>query len=60
MTLDLGGKGFVWFAVTAVDPAHDRPLAEVKTEVLAAWTTEETRKRLVYRTRTTESKESVR
>lgn len=45
-TLDLGGKGFVWFAVTAVDPAHDRPLAEVKTEVLAAWKAEETRKRL--------------
>ena len=45
-TLDLGGKGFAWFAVTAVDPAHDRPLTEVKTEALAAWKTEEVRKRL--------------
>ena len=45
-TLDLGGKGFVWYAVTAVAPAHDRPLAEVRDRVLAAWTTEEIRKRL--------------
>ena len=45
-TLDLGGKGFVWFAVTSVAPAHDRPLAGVKTEVLAAWKAEEVRKRL--------------
>ena len=45
-TLDLGGKGFAWYAVTAVDPAHDRPLAEVKDRVLAAWKAEEIRKRL--------------
>ena len=45
-TLDLGGKGFAWFAVTAVDPTHDRPLAEVKTEALAAWKAEEVSKRL--------------
>jgi len=45
-TLDLGGKGFVWFAVTAVTPAHDRPIAEVRDQVLAAWRTEEVRKRL--------------
>lgn len=51
-TLDLGGKGFVWYAVTAVDPAHDRPLAEVKTEVLAAWTAEETAKRLAEAAKT--------
>ncbi len=46
-TLDLGGKGFVWYAVTAVAPAHDRPLAEVRDRVLGAWKTEEIRKRLV-------------
>jgi peptidyl-prolyl cis-trans isomerase D len=45
-TLDLGGKGFVWYSVTAVDPAHDRPLAEVKDRVIAAWKAEEIRKRL--------------
>ncbi|MDK9695981.1 MAG: SurA N-terminal domain-containing protein [Siculibacillus sp.] len=45
-TLDLGGKGFVWYAVTAVDPAHDRSLAEVRDRVVAAWRTEEVRKRL--------------
>lgn len=44
--LDLGGKGFVWYAVTGVAPAHDRPLAEVKDAVVAAWRTEEIRKRL--------------
>ena len=45
-TLDLGGKGFVWFALTAVDAARDRALAEVKDKVLDAWKAEETRKRL--------------
>lgn len=45
-TLDLGGKGFVWYSVTAVDPAHDLPLAEVEERVLTAWKAEEIRKRL--------------
>jgi peptidyl-prolyl cis-trans isomerase D len=45
-TLDLGGKGFVWYAVTAVDPAHDQPLDAVKDRVLVAWKSEEIRKRL--------------
>ncbi len=45
-TLDLGGKGFMWYVVTSVVPAHDRPLAEVKDRVLAAWRTEADAKRL--------------
>ncbi len=44
--LDLGGHGFMWYAVTAIAPAHDRPLTEVKDRVLAAWKAEETAKRL--------------
>ncbi len=31
------GDGIVWFGVTAIDPAHDRPLEEVKDKVIAAW-----------------------
>ncbi|WP_165498237.1 peptidylprolyl isomerase [Siculibacillus lacustris] len=45
-TLDLGGHGFLWYAVTAVAPAHDRPLAEVHDRVVAAWTAEADAKRL--------------
>lgn len=44
--LDLGGKGFLWYAVTAIDPAHDQTLDRVRDRVLAAWTAEETAKRL--------------
>ena len=35
-----------WFEVAAVEPAHPRTLAEVKTEVETAWRKEETAKRL--------------
>ncbi|SHF94933.1 peptidyl-prolyl cis-trans isomerase D [Kaistia soli DSM 19436] len=31
------GDGVVWYAVTSIDPAHDRPLDEVKDKVAAAW-----------------------
>ena len=31
------GDGVVWYAVTSIDPAHDRPLEEVKDKVAAAW-----------------------
>ncbi|MFC7400323.1 SurA N-terminal domain-containing protein [Chelatococcus sp. GCM10030263] len=29
--------GYVWYDVTGVEPAHDRPLAEVRDDVLARW-----------------------
>ena len=29
--------GYIWFDVQGITPAHDRPLAEVKDKVLAAW-----------------------
>ena len=29
--------GFVWFAVTKIDPAHDRALDDVRDKVAAAW-----------------------
>ena len=44
--IDLGGHGFMWYAVTAIDPAHDRPLDEVRDRVLAAWTAEKTAEKL--------------
>ena len=31
------GDGIIWYSVAAIDPAHDRPLDEVKDKVLAAW-----------------------
>ncbi len=31
------GDGIVWYSVAAIDPAHDRPLDEVKDKVIAAW-----------------------
>ena len=39
-------KGYVWFSVTKVDPAHDRGFDEVKDKVAATWRAEETAKRL--------------
>lgn len=44
--IDLGGHGFMWYAVTSIDPAHDQTLAEVHDRVLAAWKAEETARRL--------------
>ncbi|SDR47256.1 peptidyl-prolyl cis-trans isomerase D [Rhizobiales bacterium GAS113] len=35
--VSLRNGGFVWFDVAKIDPAHDRPLAEVRNEVLNAW-----------------------
>jgi len=39
-------RGYIWFAVTKIDPAHDRGFDEVKDKVAAAWRAEETAKRL--------------
>lgn len=33
------GDATIWFAVTSIDPARDRPLDEVKDKVIAAWKT---------------------
>ncbi|GGD25172.1 SurA N-terminal domain-containing protein [Aureimonas glaciei] len=42
----IGTTGFVFFDVTKVDPAHERPLAEVRDRVVTDWKTEETRRLL--------------
>lgn len=38
--------GFVWYDVTKIDPAHDKPLDEVKDAVKDGWTAAEVAKRL--------------
>ncbi len=38
--------GYVWFDVTGIDAAHDKPLGEVEDGVKAGWTAAETSKRL--------------
>ena len=38
--------GFVWYAVAAITPAHDRTLDEVKQQVAARWRADETAARL--------------
>jgi peptidyl-prolyl cis-trans isomerase D len=44
--IQLGDNGYIWYAVTKIDPARDRSFAEAKADVLKAWRGEETRKRL--------------
>jgi len=41
--------GYVWFAVTKVDPAHDRTFEEAKPEVEAQWRAEQVDKALAAR-----------
>jgi peptidyl-prolyl cis-trans isomerase D len=43
--------GYVWFDVTGIEPARDKPLAEVRDAVIAQWRTEEAGKRLAQRAR---------
>ncbi len=38
--------GMTWFEVAAVDPARPKPLAEVKAQVVAAWTEQEITRKL--------------
>jgi peptidyl-prolyl cis-trans isomerase D len=40
------GRGFIWYDVAKVAPARERPLTEVNDKAVAAWTVEETDKRL--------------
>ncbi|MEA3027309.1 MAG: peptidyl-prolyl cis-trans isomerase [Alphaproteobacteria bacterium] len=41
-----GNGGYVWFDVDAITPARDRPLAEVKDQVVARWRDDEIATRL--------------
>lgn len=43
--------GYVWFDVAGIEPARDKPLAEVRDAVAAQWRTEETARRLAQRGR---------
>lgn len=38
--VQVGSRGFAWYAVEKVTPARDRPLDEVRDQVVAAWTDE--------------------
>jgi peptidyl-prolyl cis-trans isomerase D len=44
--LRTGNGGYVWYDVTAIEPARDRPLAEVKADVERLWRQEQITKRL--------------
>ncbi len=43
--------GYVWYDVTKVDPAHDKPLAEVRDAVVAQWKADEVARRLAAKAR---------
>ncbi|MER2269431.1 peptidylprolyl isomerase [Methylobacterium oxalidis] len=43
--------GYVWFDVTKIDPAHDKPLAEVRDQAVAGWKTAEVTHRLGVKAR---------
>ncbi|HMO28420.1 SurA N-terminal domain-containing protein [Enterovirga sp.] len=42
--------GYVWFDVTGIDPARDRPLAEVRDQVVAEWRKAEVARLLAEKT----------
>ena len=44
--LQTADNGYVWFAVTKIDPAHDRTFEEAKPEVEAQWRAEQVDKAL--------------
>lgn len=48
--LPIPAGGYIWFDVGGITPAHDRTLAEVKTEVEAHWRNDEIAKRLKAKT----------
>lgn len=43
--------GYVWFDVTKIEPAHDKPLADVSAEVAQGWKAAEIAKRLTAKGR---------
>lgn len=44
--ISIGSAQTVWFDVLAINPAHDRPLEEVRDRVVAAWKADQRRERL--------------
>lgn len=44
--IELGDRGFLWYEVSEVIPERDRTLDEVREKVVAAWTADETAKRV--------------
>ena len=47
--INIGSVGFLFYEVDAVTPARDRPLEEVRDEVVADWTEREANQRLAAR-----------
>ena len=45
----VGTNGYIWYEVNSIKPAHDRTLDEVRAEVVANWTAEQTKIRLAAR-----------
>jgi len=45
-TVTTKDHGYIWYEVARIDPAHDRPLGEVRADVERAWRADETAKRL--------------
>lgn len=41
-----GAGGYVWYEVTAILPPHQRPLEEVRDEVIAAWRADDVSRRM--------------
>ncbi|GGK24981.1 peptidylprolyl isomerase [Salinarimonas ramus] len=52
LALRTEGGGYVWYDVTAIEPARDRELSEVRDEVVAAWRDEQVAEALTERART--------
>lgn len=44
--IDLNGHGFMWYALTSVEPSRERTLDEVREQAVAAWTAREIDRRL--------------
>lgn len=44
-----GQNGYIWYEVSAIKPAHDRPLDEVRADVVARWIAEQTKQRLAQK-----------
>ncbi|GJE42845.1 peptidylprolyl isomerase [Methylobacterium soli] len=43
--------GYVWYDITRIDPAHDKPLSEVRDAVVAGWKSAEVARRLATKGR---------
>jgi peptidyl-prolyl cis-trans isomerase D len=56
--LRLSGNGYVWYDVAEIKPSRERPLDEVKEEVLARWRDDQVAARL--KTKTTEMLDKIK